>query len=184
MTHQATVHEPWTSDCTRKELKCEAVTTVVVTSRRESEIPQAIAGARHFALSDRQGDCVPVYLVCEERKGVSLWAGVTFCDGWSRLGDKQIQYVSIPPSVSELCDDCFKGCKSIRRVTFGPASSLERIGRGCFEDSGVEEVTIPDSVRELCDGCFKVCKSLRRVIFGPASSLEQIGCGCFEDSGV
>ena len=36
--------------------------------------------------------------------------------------------ISIPDSVRELCGRCFKGCKSLRRVTFGPSSSLERIG--------------------------------------------------------
>ena len=32
--------------------------------------------------------------------------------------------ISIPDSVRELCDGCFKGCSSLRRVTFGPSSSL------------------------------------------------------------
>ena len=58
--------------------------------------------------------------------------------------------ISIPDSVRELCDGCFKRCKSLRRVTFGPSSSLERIGVSCFRESGVEEVSVPDSVRELC----------------------------------
>ena len=92
--------------------------------------------------------------------------------------------ISVPNSVRELCDGCFKGCKSLRRVTFGPSSSLERIGVSCFEWSGVEEVCVPNSVRELCDRCFQECKSLRRVTFGPCSSLERIGVSCFEKSGV
>ena len=64
-------------------------------------------------------------------------------------------------------------------MTFGPSSSLERIGVSCFESSGVEEVSVPDSVRELCDGCFKGCLSLRRVTFGPSPSLERIGVEAF-----
>ena len=82
--------------------------------------------------------------------------------------------ISVPDGVRELCDGCFKGCRRLQRVTFGPSSSLERIGVSCFEESGVEEVSVPDSVRELCDGCFKGCKGLRRVTFGPSSSLERI----------
>ena len=65
--------------------------------------------------------------------------------------------VCVPDSVRELCDRCFKGCSRLRRVTFGPSSSLERIGVSCFEGSGVEDVSVPDGVRELCDGCFKWC---------------------------
>ena len=97
--------------------------------------------------------------------------------------------ISIPDSVRELCDDCFKGCSSLRRVTFGPSSSLERIGveaSGAVRDwlgkstpRGLDEISIPDSVPELCDGCFRGCKSLRRVTFGPSSSLERIGADCF-----
>ena len=60
--------------------------------------------------------------------------------------------VCVPDIVRELCDDCFKGCSSLRRVTFGPSSSLERIGVSCFEESGVEEVSVSDSVRELLHG--------------------------------
>ena len=86
---------------------------------------------------------------------------------------------SIPDGVHELCKDCFKGCESLRRVIFGPSSSLERIGVWCFRESGVEEVCVPDGVRELCDGCFKGCESLRRVTFGPSSSLERIGFHAF-----
>ena len=87
--------------------------------------------------------------------------------------------VCIPDSVRELCDSCFQECGSLRCVTFGSSSSLERIGVSCFEGSGVEEVSIPDSVRELCDNCFRGCRDLRRVTFGSSSSLERIGFRAF-----
>ena len=69
-------------------------------------------------------------------------------------------------------------------MTFGPSSSLERIGVSCFVGSGVEEFAVPDGVRELCEGCFLGCKGLRRVTFGPSSSLERIGVVCFAGSRV
>ena len=64
--------------------------------------------------------------------------------------------MSIPNHVRELCDGCFKGCRSLRCVIFGASSSLERIGVSCFAGTGIEEVRIPDRVRELCDGCVLV----------------------------
>ena len=72
-----------------------------------------------------------------ERISISCFAG------------SKVEEVSIPDGVRDLCDFCFKGCKSLRRVTFGPSSSLEPIGAGCFERTGVEKASIPDSVREL-----------------------------------
>ena len=50
--------------------------------------------------------------------------------------------MSIPDSVRELCDRCFEICESLRGVTFGSCSSLERIGDSCFKGSGVEDERI------------------------------------------
>ena len=44
----------------------------------------------------------------------------------------RIEEISIPDSVRELCDECFAGCSSLRNVTFGPGSSLEKIGFHAF----------------------------------------------------
>ena len=42
-----------------------------------------------------------------------------------------IEEMSILDRARELCDRCFKESKSLRRVTFGSLSSLERIGVSC-----------------------------------------------------
>ena len=174
---RATAHGPRPFDCTGRELKCEAVTNAVVTSRRRSEIPLTISGVCQFAESECQNNSVPIYLVGAGRSGV-------LCrDDWMSFLD-QIHEVSIPNNVSELCDRCFKECKSLRRVTFGSSSSLERIGVLCFSRTLVSEFAVPDSVRELCDACFKLCSTLRRVTFGHSSALERIGVSCFAETGV
>ena len=104
----------------------------------------------------------PIYIVYAHRASSELCWSSTWV-GWAL---QQLRDVSIPNNVRELCDSCFKGCRSLRRVNFGSSSSLERIGVSCFKHSGVEEVSIPDSVRELCDCCFLECWRLRRVTFG------------------
>ena len=53
-----------------------------------------------------------------------------------------VEEVSIPDSVRELHHKCFSGCKSLRRITFGSSSSLERAS-ACFVDIGVEKVNMP-----------------------------------------
>ena len=68
-----------------------------------------------------------------------------------------LEEISIPDSVRELCDDCFKGCWSLRRVTFGPSSSLERIGARCFYGCALVECEIPASVRAIGGGAFGEC---------------------------
>ena len=122
----------------------------------------------------------PLYIVyAHEANRAFCWSSTWVC-----RAVQQLRYVSIPHNVRELCDRCFYKCKSLCRVTFGPCSSLERIGVSCFERSGVEEVSIPDGVCELCDYCFENCESLRRVMFGSSSSLERIGVSCFRKSSV
>ena len=115
--------------------------------------------------------------------------------GVSCFEESGVEEVSVPDGVRELCDGCFRGCSSLRRVTFGPSSSLERIGVEAFgpgRDSyghlttcGLVEINIPDSVRELCDKdkCF-YWGCLRRVTFGSSSLLERIGVSCFEMTGI
>ena len=58
---------------------------------------------------------------------------------WSSTGVgralQELREVSIPNSVRKLCDGCFSGCESLRRVNFGSSSSLERIGFRAFPRS-------------------------------------------------
>ena len=96
--------------------------------------------------------------------------------------NSKICEVSIPNSVIELGDQCFRRCRKLLRVIFGASSSLERIGVGCFRRTGICEVSIPDSVIELCDQCFLHCHHLEYVMIRASSSLERIGCECFGDT--
>ena len=88
--------------------------------------------------------------------------------------------VCIPDSVRELCDRCFYKCESLRRVMFGPCSSLERIGVSCFAESGVEEMGIPDAVggRLLAKNCeFGTIQLVAGVRPNPYTSLTIVQFG-------
>ena len=50
-----------------------------------------------------------------------------------------VEEVSVPDGVCELCESCFRWCKSLRRVIFGPSSSP------------VKWLVIPPSVKHLVD---------------------------------
>ena len=97
----------------------------------------------------------------------------------------ELKEIDIPDSVRELGDGCFRGCCNLSSVTFGPSSSLERIGVEAFADReelsgkcsscGLGKIDIPDSVRELGDRCFSSWCGAVGVTFGASSSLERIG---------
>ena len=149
----------------------------------EFEIPATVLaiGGGSFGESP-----LPEGIICRNGCGFCAFDGLVLSRGCERCFCSYgvLSSVCIPDSTIELCDCCFCGCKSLRRVTFGSSSSLERIGVSCFYRSEVEEISVPDSVRELCDRCFCGCESFRRVTFGSSSSLERIGVSCFEGSGV
>ena len=93
------------------------------------------------------------------------------------MGTK-VKRLSIPDSVVELCDGCFKYCQRLRCVTFGAFSNLERIGAEAFCASAITELFIPDTVRCFGEKCFAEC-DLSRIIFGASSKLELISKGAF-----
>ena len=62
--------------------------------------------------------------------------------GVSCFQESAVEDVSVPDSVRELCDGCFKECSSLRCVTFGPSSSLEWIGVSCFQETALEDVSV------------------------------------------
>ena len=170
VAQQDTVHE----HCSFGLTKCRALASVLVDWKSDClGIKRAVVPFAKITRSDFEKDLDEssgsIYLVFPQRKGALCWN-----DSFQRLRE-----VLIPNTVRELCDGCFKGCKNLRRVTFGGSSSLEWIGDSCFAETGVEEVSIPDGVRNLGDWCFSDCKNLSRVTFGSSSSLERIGYSCF-----
>ena len=128
------------------------------------------------------GECaLPEGIVCRDGCCFRAIDGLVLSDDCTRCFSSYgvLSSVCVPDSVRELCDGCFQGCSSLRRVTFGPSSSLERICVSCLRRTGVEEFAVPDRVRELCERCFQWCQRLRSVTFGSSSSLERIGDCCF-----
>ena len=61
---------------------------------------------------------------------------------------------------------------------------LEKIGAGCFSDSGLEEVVIPGDVTVIENYAFNGIRNLKRVSFQEGSRLEKIGQNCFSGTAI
>ena len=72
-----------------------------------------------------------------------------------------------------LGDAAFQKCERLRRVTFRDGSQLERIGKRCFNDSGIEEVRTPSGLKTIDSGAFRWCKNLKRAVLN--EGLVQLG---------
>ena len=92
--------------------------------------------------------------------------------------------MSIPDNVVEVGKGCFSECRSLRSVTFGASSTVERICEWAFRKTSLECLSIPDSVVEVGNWCFYDCKSLQSVTFGVSSQLERFCADAFYKTNI
>ena len=69
-----------------------------------------------------------------------------------------------------LEEGTFYGCRSFRRAEV--PSGVERIGKQCFEYSGIEEVTLPGALREIGENAFYGCSRLGTVWVEEGCTLD------------
>ena len=69
---------------------------------------------------------------------------------------KAVTYYGITYSVTNLGDDCFRGCSSLPSITI--PNSVTSLGNHCFRGCGsLTSVTIPNSVTSLGENFFHIC---------------------------
>ena len=70
----------------------------------------------------------------------------------------EVSEVVIPEGVSEISDYCFQNCVALKSVKL--PSTLKKIGKYAFYNSGISSIEIPDSVIEIGEEAFGYCSSL------------------------
>lgn len=92
-----------------------------------------------------------------------------------------LQEAFFSPSLPEIPDFLFSGCRLLRYVAIG--NDVTTIGKCAFQGcESFDWVTIPVSVTSIGDYAFSSCSKLQGVSFGPEeqeSSLKHIGEGAF-----
>ncbi len=98
------------------------------------------------------------------RAGTKVIAGSAFSDCTS------LTSVTIPDSVTTICDGAFYQCESLTDITI--PDSVTSIGDNVFWNCGsLTCVTIPDSVTSIGNNAFVNCTSLRDVYY--SGTIEQ-----------
>ncbi|MEG2107862.1 MAG: InlB B-repeat-containing protein, partial [Clostridia bacterium] len=67
-------------------------------------------------------------------------------------GNKTIETIVLPSSVSIISHRVFYGCSNLTGVTIEPNSNLQMIGFSVFYGVSLKEFTLPASLRDICDG--------------------------------
>lgn len=99
---------------------------------------------------------------------------IVFCNR-DKTGD-----VVIPPSVKEIGDFCFYGCKAVSSIII-PAS-VEKIGKESFSCTEMAKLIVPNSVKVIGEGCFSHMTVLDK--FRMSTYIDRLPKGCFEQSKV
>ena len=56
--------------------------------------------------------------------------------------------------MERIGDGAFRGCATLKRVTFQSPSGLGRIGERAFAETGIKEFTAPSALKEIGAGAF------------------------------
>ena len=124
-----------------------------------------------------------------------IYDSIIYCYG-AFSGCTSLTSIEIPASVETIEAAAFKGCRSLKTVTFEKGSKLRTIGGGyyfsdssdsysygAFSDCPITSIEIPASVETIGAAAFKGCRSLKTVTFEKGSKLRTIGGGYyFSDS--
>ncbi len=77
---------------------------------------------------------------------------------------KYDEEVIIPEGIREIAPFAFENMTSLRSVKF--PGTLEKIGAGAFQNTGLTSVLIPASVKEIEGSAFADCGELSEILFG------------------
>ena len=88
-----------------------------------------------------------------------------------------IKSVTIPNSVTRICDQAFYGCTGLTSITI-PNSVTEIRGWAFYGCTGLTLITIPNSVTSILWGAFCRCTGLTSVTI--PNSVTEIGSSAFE----
>ena len=151
------------------------------------------------ALYSKRNKMLICYPCSKPDRSFSVMSGTVTIDDYAFYNCDQLEYITLPTTVTEICEGSFFGCarlseimlpnslQSIGELAFAACSSLRkiaipqsitRIETGTFFNCvSLENVTFPDNLIKVCDRAFFGCESLREIRL-PASATT-IGDNAF-----
>ncbi|KAK8887427.1 hypothetical protein M9Y10_038470 [Tritrichomonas musculus] len=90
-----------------------------------------------------------------------------------------ITRISIPSSVTKICEKALCYCLKLQQVEFPPDSKLQIIGIRAFSETGIKSISIPSHVTQICKEAFCVCRQLQQIEIPRNSELKIIGDDAF-----
>lgn len=124
------------------------------------------------AYSVMQGDCHCTDLYIPSRYDGKPVVAITE----SAFAGTELLSVTIPPSVTTIGAEAFRGCSNLESVTL--PRGLETISQKLFyRCENLSEITLPESVKVIDEGAFAYCTDLESISF--PEGLTSIGSSAF-----
>ena len=89
------------------------------------------------------------------------------------MQDDTVTVVEIPDSVTRIDKNAFRNWRALERVSMSSGSSLEFIGIGAFQDSGIRQFVVPRHLKTISQCAFAGCKDLKSVVLN--EGLQSLG---------
>lgn len=111
----------------------------------------------------------------DEARRVKIQKGITKISGFVFYNFRNMTSLELPDTLREIGYAAFRDTLKLKKVRL-PAS-LEVMGKGAFDGSGLREVRIPGGVKKISSEAFFSCEHLKKVIL--EEGVEKIDSGAF-----
>lgn len=111
----------------------------------------------------------------DEARRVKIQKGITKISGFVFYNFRNMTSLELPDTLREIGYAAFRDTLKLKKVRL-PAS-LEVMGKGAFDGSGLREVRIPGGVKKISSEAFFSCEHLKKVIL--EEGVEEIDSGAF-----
>lgn len=113
-------------------------------------------------------------------RAIAIGDEITAIGAYAFMGCDRFYAITIPASVTTICQGAFQSCTSLETIDLSNAINLKTINLDAFYYCyNLNEVTIPSNVTSIGSNAFRSCISLKRVTL--LNGVQEIGDAAFLD---
>ena len=113
-------------------------------------------------------------------RAIAIGDKITAIGAYAFMGCDRFYAITIPASVTTICQGAFRSCTSLETIDLSNAINLKTINSEAFYYChNLNEVTIPSNVISIGSYAFSECISLKRVTL--LNGVQEIGSAAFMD---
>ena len=145
-----------------------------VSAEKESGLNNAYADFPEFLIASTG---ILIKYLGKNKPNLELPKGLTGIGARALKSHYELESITIPEGVTHIDNRACANCSNLKEISL--PSTLQSVGNGAFERTGIETISLPASLVYLGENAFWYCKNLKRVVF--CGSIDRIRFGTFMD---